>query len=179
MKVLGYERSGWRARLTQLPEIEGAIYSVNAETGQILAMVGGYDYEKSQFNRAVQAKRQMGSTFKPIIYSAALERGYTPASIIVDAPLVFEDKDNGTWKPENYEERFYGDTTFRQALINSRNIPTIKIVQDIKIQTVIDEAKRLGLDPSNFSQNLSISLGMVSIVGAFRFLGMIWRTFLR
>lgn len=159
VKVQPYERSGWKARLIQIPQIEGALYSVDAETGQILAMVGGYDYDTSQFNRAVQAKRQMGSTFKPIIYSAAVERGYTPASIIVDSPIVFEDKDNGTWKPENYEERFYGDTTFRQALINSRNIPTIKIVQDIKVSTVVNVAKRLGLDPSNFSQDLSVSLG--------------------
>ncbi|NDG85982.1 MAG: hypothetical protein EBX52_13215, partial [Proteobacteria bacterium] len=148
----------WKARLTQVPEIQGAIYSVDTETGQILAMVGGYDYETSEFNRSVQAKRQMGSTFKPIIYSAALEKGYTPVSIIVDSPVVFEDKENGVWKPENFEEKFYGDTTFRQALINSRNIPTVKIVQDIKVQTVIDQAKRLGLD-ANFKPDLSISLG--------------------
>ncbi len=159
VKIAGLDRSGWKARLTQIPEIEGSLYSVDASTGQILAMVGGYDYETSQFNRAVQAKRQMGSTFKPVIYSAALERNYTPATIIVDSPIVFEDKDNGTWKPENYEERFNGDTTFRQALLHSLNIPTIKIVQDIKVQTVIDEAKRIGLDPSNFNKDLSISLG--------------------
>ncbi len=151
-------REGWRAALIQIPEIEGALYSVDAETGQILAMVGGYSYERSQFNRAVQAKRQMGSSFKPVIYSAALERNYTPASIIVDAPIVFEDKDNGIWKPENYEEKFYGDTTFRQALIESRNIPTIKIVQDLKVQTVIAQAKRLGID-GPFNNDLSISLG--------------------
>lgn len=159
VKMLSYGISGWKARLIQIPEIEGALYSVDAETGQILAMVGGYDFELSEFNRAVQAKRQMGSTFKPVIYSAALEHGYTPATIIVDSPIVFEDKDNGTWKPENYEEKFYGDTTFRQALINSRNIPTVKIVQDVKVQTVINQAKRLGLEPTNFHQDLSIALG--------------------
>jgi penicillin-binding protein 1A len=156
--IQGYSAGTWKARLTQIPELQGALYSVDVESGQILAMVGGYNYETSEFNRAVQAKRQMGSTFKPIIYSAALEKGYTPASIIVDSPVVFEDKENGVWKPENYEEKFYGDTTFRQALINSRNIPTVKIVQDIKVQTVIEQAKRLGID-STFNPDLSISLG--------------------
>lgn len=156
--VQGYSAGLWKARLTQVPEIQGALYSVDVETGQILAMVGGYSFETSEFNRAVQAKRQMGSTFKPIIYSAAIEKGYTPGSIIVDSPVVFEDKENGVWKPENYEEKFYGDTTFRQALINSRNIPTVKIVQDIKVQTVIQQAKRLGID-SEFIPDLSISLG--------------------
>ncbi len=148
----------WKGRLIQIPEIEGALYSVDAKTGQILAMIGGYDFNRSEFNRAIQAKRQMGSTVKPIIYSAALEHGYTPATIIVDSPIVFQDSENGVWKPENYEEKFYGDTTFRQALINSRNIPTVKIVQDIKVSSVINQAKRLGLE-ANFSQDLSIALG--------------------
>jgi penicillin-binding protein 1A len=158
VKVGSYAKDGWHARLIQIPEIQGALYSVDVQTGMILAMAGGYDYESSQFNRAVQAKRQMGSSFKPIIYSAALERNYTPASIIVDSPIVFEDKDNGVWKPENYEEKFYGDTTFRQALIESRNVPTIKIVQDIKVSSVINQAKRLGLE-GPFNSDLSISLG--------------------
>jgi penicillin-binding protein 1A len=179
--VQGLSAGTWKARLTQIPELQGALYSVDTETGQILAMVGGYNYETSEFNRSVQAKRQMGSTFKPIIYSAALEKGYTPASIIVDSPVVFEDKENGVWKPENYEEKFYGDTTFRQALINSRNIPTVKIVQDIKVQTVIDQAKRLGIDTS-FNQDLSISLGSAvttvqELVHAFTAFPMLGRPF--
>jgi penicillin-binding protein 1A len=158
IKVLSNSKEGWKARLIQLPEVEGALYSVDVQTGQILAMVGGYDYNNSQFNRAIQAKRQVGSTFKPIIYAAAIEKGFTPASIIVDSPVVFEDAENGTWRPENYEEKFYGDTTFRQALINSRNIPTIKIVQDLKVSTVIETAKRLGIE-GPFNSDLSISLG--------------------
>ncbi len=176
-----YASGMWKANLTQEPEIEGALYSVDVQTGQILAMVGGFNYAKSEFNRAVQAKRQMGSTFKPIIYSAAIEKGYTPVSIIVDAPLVFEDKDNGTWKPENYEEKFYGDTTFRQALINSRNIPTVKIVQDIKVQSVIRQAKRLGIE-TEFNPDLSISLGSAvttvqDLVHAFTAFPMLGRPF--
>jgi penicillin-binding protein 1A len=158
LKMTSNQKDGWHGRLIQIPELQGALYSVDVQTGLILAMVGGYDYDTSQFNRAVQAKRQMGSSFKPVIYSAGLERNYTPASIIVDSPVVFEDKDNGIWKPENYEEKFYGDTTFRQALIESRNIPTIKIVQDIKVSSVLNEAKRLGLE-GPFNNDLSISLG--------------------
>lgn len=158
VKILANSREGWKARLIQLPEIEGALYSVDVQTGQILAMVGGYDYKNSQFNRAIQAKRQVGSTFKPIIYATAIEKGFTPASIIVDSPVVFEDAENGTWRPENYEEKFYGDTTFRQALINSRNIPTIKIVQELKVSNVIESAKRFGLE-GPFNADLSIALG--------------------
>jgi len=162
VKILSSGREGWKARLIQIPEVQGALYSVDIQSGQILAMLGGYDYKNSQFNRAVQAKRQVGSTFKPIIYSAGLEKGYTPASIIVDSPIIFEDAENGTWRPENYEEKFYGDTTFRLALIDSRNIPTIKLVQDLRVSTVIGIAKRLGLE-GPFNPDLSISLGSANV----------------
>jgi penicillin-binding protein 1A len=130
---------------------------MDAQTGEVLAMEGGFDYEQSEFNRAVQAQRQPGSAFKPIVYASALEKGYTPASIIVDSPIVYQDSDS-KWKPANFEEKFYGDTTFRQALIKSRNVPTIKIVQSIGVPYVIDYAKRLGFQ-SNFNNDLSISLG--------------------
>lgn len=158
IKDIQYKLGTFVGSLTQTPEIEGAIYSVDIKTGQILAMNGGYDFKTSEFNRVTQAKRQMGSTFKPFIYAAAVERGYTPATIIVDAPIVFDDPETGKWKPENYEEKFYGDTTFRQALIASRNVPTVKIVQDIKVNSVINIAKRMGL-VGNFNHDLSISLG--------------------
>jgi penicillin-binding protein 1A len=125
-------------------------------------MVGGYDYEKSEFNRTIQAQRQLGSSFKPILYSAALEKGYTPASIIVDSPIVYEDQGTGKWKPANFEEKFYGDTTFRQALIKSRNVPTIKIAQAIQIPYVIDYAKRLGMT-AQLNPDLSLSLGSASV----------------
>ena len=99
------------------------------KTGLIKVMVGGRDAEKSQFNRIIQAKRQPGSAFKPIIYAAALDKGYTAASMIVDSAIVFEDEENDfTWKPHNYEEKFFGPTLFRNALIKSHNIPTIKIL---------------------------------------------------
>ena len=143
--------------LEQDPQIQGALFSMDVHTGAVLAMEGGFDYDTSEFNRAVQAQRQPGSSFKPIVYASALEKGYTPASIIVDSPIVYQDADS-KWKPANFEEKFYGDTTFRQALIKSRNVPTIKIVQNIGVPYVIDYAKRLGFN-SNFNEDLSIALG--------------------
>jgi penicillin-binding protein 1A len=156
-KVESNTSNGISVSLDQDPQVQGALFSMDAQTGEVLAMEGGFDYQQSEFNRAVQAQRQPGSAFKPIVYAAALEKGYTPASIIVDSPIVYQDSDS-KWKPANFEEKFYGDTTFRQALIKSRNVPTIKIVQSIGVPYVIDYAKRLGFN-SNFNNDLSISLG--------------------
>ncbi|MCM2322889.1 MAG: PBP1A family penicillin-binding protein [Oligoflexia bacterium] len=146
------------AALDQQPQVQGALLSLDVRSGKVLAMEGGYDFATSEFNRAFQAQRQPGSSFKPIIFSAALEKGYNPATVIVDSPIVYEDADSGKWKPSNFEEKFYGDTTFRQALIKSRNVPTIKIVQSIQVPYVIDYAKRLGIT-GQFNRDLSISLG--------------------
>lgn len=148
--------------LEQDTEIQGALFAMNAQSGQVLAVEGGYDFTKSEFNRALQAQRQMGSAFKPMIFSAALEKNYTPATIIVDAPIVYNDEETGKWKPANFEEKFYGDTTFRQALIKSRNIPTIKIVQDVGVTYVTEFAKRIGM-PTALPQDLSVSLGSGTI----------------
>lgn len=144
--------------LEQDPMVQGALLSMDVLTGEVISMVGGYSFDDSEFNRAIQAERQPGSVFKPIIYSAAVDKGYTAATIIQDSPIVFNAGDNGKWMPENFENKFYGDTVFRSALIHSRNIPTIKIVQDIQVPYVIEYAKRLGL-PDHFNQDLSISLG--------------------
>ncbi len=144
--------------LEQEPLVQGALFSLDVQTGDVLAMEGGYDFAQSEFNRVTQAQRQPGSSFKPIIYAAAVEKGFTPASVIVDSPIVYEDAENGKWKPTNFEEKFYGDTTFRQALIKSRNVPTIKIVQSLQVQNVIDFARRLGMN-GQFPGDLSISLG--------------------
>ncbi len=162
VRPLKREGEGWTVSLEQVPEIQAALFSIDARTGQVLAMEGGYDYSKSEFNRATQAQRQMGSAFKPIIFSAALEKGYTPASIVVDAPIVYNDKDFGKWKPTNFEEKFYGDTTFRQALIKSRNIPTIKIVQDVGVGRVVEFSKRIGM-PAALNPDLSIALGSATM----------------
>lgn len=150
------------ASLDQYPQVQGALYSMDARTGAILAFTGGYDFTQSEFNRALQAERQPGSAFKPVIYSAALERGYNPVSIIVDSPIVYDDVETGKWKPANFEEKFYGDTTLRQALIKSRNVPTIKLVQSITVPYLIEFAKRLGFT-SALAPDLSISLGSGTI----------------
>ncbi|MDR3605873.1 MAG: PBP1A family penicillin-binding protein [Oligoflexia bacterium] len=161
VKIDSVANGGASGELDQEPQIQGALLSIEAETGYVLAMQGGYDIKNSEFNRAIQAQRQPGSSFKPILYSAALEKGFNPASIIVDSPIVYQDADS-KWKPSNFEEKFYGDTTFRQALIHSRNIPTIKILQQIQIPFFLDYAKRLGVT-AELPSDLSISLGSASM----------------
>ena len=150
--------------IEQKPLVEASLLSFNVADGSINAMVGGYDYAASEFNRAYQSKRQAGSTFKPMVYSAALDKGYTPASIIMDSPIVYGGDENAdeTWKPSNYSEQFYGDTTLRDALIFSRNIPTTKILQDIKPSYVVEYAKRMGIR-SKMPDDLSLGLGSTAV----------------
>ncbi|NOX34474.1 MAG: penicillin-binding protein 1A [Deltaproteobacteria bacterium] len=158
--------------LDQPPAAQSALLSIEAETGHVKAMIGGRDYKNSQFNRAYQSRRQPGSAFKPIIYAAALDKGYTAASVIIDSPVVYEDTERDfIWKPRNYKEKFYGPTLFREALVKSRNIVTIKILQDIGIDYVINYARRLGIT-SDINQDLSIALGssglsLLEIVNAY------------
>ncbi|MDQ7031963.1 MAG: PBP1A family penicillin-binding protein [Desulfonauticus sp.] len=153
----------WIMSLEQEPEVEGGILSLDPRNGEVLALVGGYDFFRSQFDRVTQAKRQPGSAFKPIVYSAALDHGFTAASIILDAPIVYEDtKTNSTWKPQNFEGIFFGPTLFRTALVKSRNLVTIRIASKIGIKTIIQRAKALGIE-ENFPNNLSISLGSVPV----------------
>ncbi len=145
--------------LYQEPVAQAALLSIEAETGHVKTMIGGRDFRDSQFNRAYQSRRQPGSSFKPILYAAALDKGYTAASVIIDSPVVFEDTERDfVWKPQNYKEKFYGPTLFREALAKSRNVVTIKILQDIGIDYVIDYAKRLGIT-SEINRDLSIALG--------------------
>jgi penicillin-binding protein 1A len=145
--------------LEQEPVVQSALLSIEAETGHVKTMIGGRDYFNSQFNRAYQSRRQPGSAFKPIIYAAALDKGYTAASVIIDSPVVYEDTERDfVWKPRNYKEKFFGPTLFREALVKSRNIVTIKILKDIGIDYVIDYSQKLGIT-SDISQDLSIALG--------------------
>ena len=140
---------------------EGALVCFDSETGYVKAMVGGRDFKKSQFNRAIQARRQTGSAFKPIVYSSALDKGFTPISIIVDSPIVFEWGDK-KWKPKNFEGKFSGPTTLRNALTHSVNIVTVKIAQEVGIGYIKDYAHKLGIS-SPLHHDLSMALGSSSI----------------
>jgi len=145
--------------LRQLPEINGGIVVMDPFTGRVLALSGGFSFKKSEFNRATQALRQPGSAFKPFIYALALENGYTPSTLILDAPLVLEQGfDLKMWKPENYGKKFYGPSTLRMGLEKSRNLMTVRIAQDLGLKKIANFSKQLGIydDPSEL---LSISLG--------------------
>lgn len=148
---------GWDLTLEQTPVVEGALLCMETDTGHVKAMIGGRDFRSSQFNRAIQSRRQPGSAFKPIIYAAAIDKGYTPATVIIDSPIVFEDNEL-IWKPGNYEEKFYGPTSLRTALTMSRNVVTIKILREIGLDYVIGYAGRLGIE-SRLTKNLSLALG--------------------
>ncbi len=146
--------------LTQLPAIEGAMVALRPDDGAITALVGGFDFRHSKFNRAVQAQRQPGSGFKPVIYSAALEYGFTAASLINDAPVVFDDPSlETTWRPENYSGKFFGPTRLRLALTKSRNLVSIRLLQAIGVDFAVDYAARFGLDTGRLPRNLSLALG--------------------
>jgi len=153
------ERFDWEVSLEQTPLVQGAIVCMAPETGEIKAMIGGRDFKESQFNRAVQARRQPGSAFKPLIYAAALDKGMTPATVIIDAPYVpAPDTGGETWKPHNYKEKFYGPTLFRTGLAKSRNVVTIKILKQIGIDYAIAYAKKMGI-ASELAPDLSLALG--------------------
>ena len=151
-----------RLTLEQEPQVEGALVALEPETGFIRAIVGGYDFIRSDFNRAVYAKRQPGSAFKPIIYAAAMDHGFTPASIITDEPVVYYGGPRGEWNPENYDHKFYGPTRLREALTYSRNVVTIKLVEEVGIDNVIDFARLLGFQ-GEIPRDLTISLGSMSV----------------
>ncbi|MBI2058781.1 MAG: PBP1A family penicillin-binding protein [Nitrospirae bacterium] len=143
------------------PGIQGSILATDVKTGEVRAMAGGYDYSKSQFNRATQAKRQPGSAFKPIIYAAALEKGFTASTMMYDTPVVLPFRlhdDEEMWKPRNFEKEFQGPTTFREGLIHSRNIVTVKILREIGVDAAIEFARRVGVSV-DLDRNLSLALG--------------------
>ena len=144
--------------LEQEPVIQGALLCIEPATGFVSAMVGGYDFHKSKFNRAIQAQRQPGSAFKPIVYSASFEKGFTPASVFIDSPIIFEEKDEENWKPANFEEKFYGPTNLRTALTHSRNVITIKLLQSMGVKHILEYARRLGIK-SYLTPDLSLALG--------------------
>ncbi|MBU2260644.1 MAG: PBP1A family penicillin-binding protein [Proteobacteria bacterium] len=149
------ERQGYEKR-----KVQGALFAMDAKTGAIQAMVGGRDFNRSEFNRATQSRRQPGSAFKPLIYTAAFDKGMTPATVIVDSPIFYPDpaKPDGVWKPQNFDEKFLGPTTLHNALIHSRNIITIKVLEEIGVDYTASYAANMGI-VSPISRDLSIALG--------------------
>ncbi len=159
-------REGRRAewRLTQIPIIEGGLVSLDPHNGATLALVGGFDFYRSKFNRITQAERQPGSSFKPFIYSAALEHGFTPASIINDAPIVYDDPSiEDKWRPENYSGRTFGPTRLREALRRSRNLVSIRLLHTVGVRSALRHVAKFGFDIDELPKNLSLALGSGAI----------------
>ena len=144
--------------LQQIPEIEGALVAMDTRTGRVLAMVGGFSFSESEFNRATQALRQPGSSFKPIVYAAALDNGYTPASLVLDAPVEIRNGDGSIWRPENYAQQFYGPQTLRRGIERSRNVMTVRLAKDIGMPLVAEYAKMFGVYDT-MQPVLAMSLG--------------------
>ena len=148
---------GWR--LSQIPQVQGQLIAMNPETGALEAVVGGFDFGQSKFNRALQGWRQAGSTIKPLIYAKALERGYTPASLIDDAPLTF-----GDWTPSNSDGEFMGPITLRRALYLSRNLVSIRLLQAVGVPEAREYLSRFGLDPERMPKDLTLALGSAEVL---------------
>lgn len=150
--------------LAQLPAVEGGLVALHPANGAIMALSGGFNFYQSNFNRVLQAKRQPGSSFKPFIYSAALERGFTPASVVNDAPVIAAGADLGnTWRPENFGGKFYGPTRLREAIAHSRNMVSIRVLRAMGIPYAVEYAARFGFRPEQLPQGLSLALGSGSV----------------
>jgi penicillin-binding protein 1A len=161
------EADRFQLELYQPPRINGAVMVMNPGDGQVLAMIGGYRHETSEFNRAIQAKRQPGSAFKPIVYAAALDAGYTPASQLIDSPRAYRTGESSygsaeIWIPKNYSKKLLGNVSLRTALVKSLNLPTIGLVDDLDPRTIISYAQRLGIT-TTIPSNLTIALGSFSV----------------
>ncbi len=162
VRVRQTEDGNWT--LQPLPTVEGALVSLQADTGAILSLVGGFDFNRSKFNRVTQAERLPGSSFKPLVYAAALSHGFTPATVINDAPIVYADNSElqGAWRPVNDTGRFYGPTPLRQALYKSRNVVSIRLMQQLGIGRAIDFIVPFGFQRDKLPRNLSLALGSLS-----------------
>lgn len=148
-------------RLSQIPSVEGSLVAIDPKDGAIKALVGGYDFNRSKFNLVSQAKRQAGSGFKVVIYSAALDNGYSPASLVNDAPVMFEAGQGqlSDWRPENYGGKFSGPTRLRVALAKSLNMVSIRLLQDVGLKKTLEQAARFGFDPQSVPHNFTLALG--------------------
>jgi penicillin-binding protein 1A len=151
--------------LEQEPELEGALVALDPRDGAIKAMIGGYDFERSKFNRAVQARRQPGSAFKPFVYAAAFDSGLTPSTIIEDSPVTFHFRVDGKlveWSPENYDRKFHGPMTLRRALENSINVVTVKLIEQVGVDPVIRMAHQMGIE-SDLRREVALALGVSEV----------------
>ena len=158
--VVRIKKSSGKWRLSQIPNVNGALISIDSNSGAISALSGGYDFRLSKFNRATQAKRQPGSSFKPFIYSAALNKGYSPASIVNDAPKVFkEDTVSGAWRPKNYGGKFHGPTRLRYGLAKSRNMISIRLLDSIGIKYTLNFMENFGINSEKLPKDLTLALG--------------------
>lgn len=144
--------------LRQIPEIDGGIIVMDPHTGRVLAMSGGYEFARSEFNRATQARRQPGSSFKPFVYLAALDNGYTPATVILDMPFVMKQPDGSKWKPQNYSKTFYGPTVMRLGIVKSRNLMTVRLAKAVGMGPIIDNAAKFGV-MDDMPYELAMALG--------------------
>jgi penicillin-binding protein 1A len=147
-----------RFHLAQVPDVEGALVAMDPHTGRVLSLIGGFSYGRSQFNRAVQALRQPGSSFKPFVYAAALDNGYTPSSVILDAPIEFKMSNGEIWKPRNYQRKFYGPSTLRRGIEQSRNVMTVRLANDLGMSKIGELAQRVGIY-DRVPNQLSYALG--------------------
>ncbi|MFO0775572.1 MAG: PBP1A family penicillin-binding protein [Nitrospiraceae bacterium] len=157
------DKDAIHVRLEQTPIVEGSLVALDPKTGAVRAMVGGYDFARSEFNRVVMAQRQPGSAFKPVIYAAALAQGMGPASVVLDAPVVYEnEQEEKVWKPENYGRKFHGVVTLREALTHSHNLATVRLLDQVGIRNVVEFAKQVGIT-SPLAPDLSLGLGSSSV----------------
>ena len=153
-------RNGDRWELAQIPQVQGALVAMDPEDGSILAMAGGFDFFRSKFNRGTQARRQPGSSFKPFVYASALARGFTAASLINDAPVVFDDPAlESQWRPENYSGKFFGPTRLREALVKSRNLVSIRLLREVGVDFALDYLERFGFERERLPRSLTLALG--------------------
>ena len=151
-------------KFSQVPTVQSALVSLDPRTGAIRALVGGFSFEQSNYNRAMQAKRQPGSSFKPFIYSAALDKGYTPASLVNDAPIVFVDESvDKVWRPKNDTNTFLGPIRLREALYKSRNLVSIRVLQSMGVDSTIDYISKFGFNKQDLPRNLSLALGTATL----------------
>jgi penicillin-binding protein 1A len=163
VKIKKIDKEQVYVQLEQTPLIEGGLIALDPDKGAIRAMVGGYDFNRSEYNRAVQAHRQPGSAFKPIIYATAINQGMSPGSVVLDAPVVYEQvEEEKTWKPENYGKRFHGMVSLRDALAHSHNLATVRLLDKVGIKNVIEFARQVGIT-SPLSADLSLGLGSSSV----------------